>query len=97
MSGKSTDKILVSQQKSSKSLLVKDLGDFSFKTGSKSGQVPESPMSNQSFSLYDALRELCKEKKCLFSNRQPVLNIFFTDSREHKKGRPVKVAPVAIG
>ena len=59
-------RILVSQQKSSKSLIFNDLDDFSYKTGSKSGQVPESPMSNQFFSLYDALRELCKEKKMSF-------------------------------
>ena len=40
-----------------------DLGDFSYKTGSETGQPREGPMSN-CFSLYDVLLELCKEKPC---------------------------------
>ena len=60
-------RILVSQQKSPKSLSFKDLGDFPYNTGSQTGQPREGPKSNRFFSLYDTIMELCKEKKmCLF-------------------------------
>ena len=50
-----------------------DLGDFSYRTGSKTGQLREGPMSN-CFSLYDVLLELCKEKKMRFFKPSPGLD-----------------------
>ena len=65
MKGKPLHKVLVSQRQSSNSMYYTDLGDFSYKTGSETGQPREGPMSN-CFSLYDVLLELCKEKKNAF-------------------------------
>ena len=62
-----------------------DLGDFSYKTGSETGHLVIAGMSN-SFSLYNALMELCKEKKWLFSNRPQAWNIYRPNSPKALNG-----------
>ena len=84
-------RILVSQRQSSNSMYYTDLGDFSYKTGSETGHLVIAGMSN-SFSLYNALMELCKEKKWLFSNRPQAWNIYRPNSPKalngtHRKDR----------
>ena len=75
-----------------------DLGDFSYKTGSETGHLVIAGMSN-SFSLYNALMELCKEKKCIFLNLPPDLNMSRQNSPKalngtHRKDRAeVKYKP----
>ena len=64
-------RILVSQRKPSKLKNIKDLDGFSIKNGSETGQAREDHTSNQLFSLYDTLKELCKEKKMHFFKPTP--------------------------
>ena len=91
-------RILVSQRQSSNSMYYTDLGDFSYKTGSETGHLVIAGMSN-SFSLYKALMELCKEKKWLFSKRPQAWNIYQPNSPKalngtHRKDRAeVKYKP----
>ena len=63
-------RILVSQQKPSKLKNIKDLDGFSIKNGSETGQAREDHTSNQLFSLYDTLKELCKEKMHFLTSAQ---------------------------
>ena len=78
-------RILVSQRQSPNSMYYTDLGDFSYKTGSETGHLVIAGMSN-SFSLYNALMELCKEKKWLFSNRPQAWNIYRPNSPKALNG-----------
>ena len=63
-------RILVSQRKPSKLKNIKDLDGFSIKNGSGTGQAREDHTSNQLFSLYDTLKELCKEKMHFLTSAQ---------------------------
>ena len=75
-------RILVSQQKSHNSLYHNDLDNIPHKNGSKTGQARGDPMSNRFFSLYDALRELCKEKKMMFF--KPTLGLEYIPAKISK-------------
>ena len=59
-----------SPQKHCNILNINNLTDFTEKNGTKTGQI---------FSLYNSIAELCKEKKCIFSNQFHLSLIFPQD------------------
>lgn len=82
------NKILVSQHKSRKLSDFNNLRDLDLTNGTDPGQ--------HFFSLYDALTELCKEKKCTYSNLPSSPIIGLLNYTKAKSGTYLSMSKILI-